>query len=224
MAYKQPKYWPVPWQQSGNGKVVSPSHPKNLTASLAWPGPGAKPSVPSAFMSSPSGKLLTEISSWPQLPTGAPSPCWYVAMQSVGQGELASLDLHKQIAHWETIQLILIAFKLDYFTWSFGVSCKSFMGCISYILRWEGLLVSVCFMEGGHVCGEANSRMQRHFRIIAAHCLQSAGTVKWNWNGPWISSLWRETCHGLLRTLNAPRAAPLTLQVLQLLSSPPGDA
>lgn len=105
-------------------------------------------------------------------------------MQSVGQGELATLDSHKQMDHWGPTQLVQRAFKFDCFTRSFKISYKSLMQL--YVSYLRGKEMFLCFLGGGHLCGEADLRLERHFRFFVTHYLPSAGNyemkLKWSTN------------------------------------------
>lgn len=105
-------------------------------------------------------------------------------MQSVVQGELATLDSHKQINHWGTTQLVQIAFKFDCFTWSFKISYKSLMDL--HVLYLRGKEMFLCFLGGGHLYRVADSRFERDFRFFMPHDLPSTDNyemkLKWSIN------------------------------------------
>lgn len=139
-------------------------------------------------MSSPSGKVLAEAS--PLAPAAYRCPplpmliFWHAV--KIVQGELASLDLHKQIAHWGTIQLMQIAFTLDYFTWSFKISYKTLMElCILYF-EGRGAACLCVFFGGRSRMWRSKFKIAKTFQIfcnsLPAKCWYCEVKLKWSMN------------------------------------------
>lgn len=48
----------------------------------------------------------------------------------------------------------------------------------SYVLYLRGKGMFLCFLGGGHLYGEADSRLERHVRFFGTHYLPSAGNYE----------------------------------------------
>lgn len=47
-----------------------------------------------------------------------------------------------------------------------------------YVLYLRGKGMFLCFLGGGQLYGETDSRLERHFRFFVTHCLPSAGNYE----------------------------------------------